>query len=162
MIRRAGLLLLACAAIAVSGCAHQDAAPAHQSLNSAESAMLSAINEYRAERNLPHLVADPRLCAAADEHNRIMRDRIRILGLQAGTTHWGQLGRRLRAAGYEYSYAAENVAAGQGVAAPQLFQGLLDSRSHHANIVSPRARAVGLAVWREGSSVYVTQEFAAP
>ena len=28
--------------------------------------------------------------------------------------------------------------------------------------VSPRARAVGVAVWREGDAVYVTQEFAAP
>jgi uncharacterized protein YkwD len=91
-----------------------------------------------------------------------MRDRIRLLGLEAGTTHWGQLGRRLRDAGYDYSYAAENVAAGRGVDAPQLFQGLLDSHSHHANITSPRARAVGVAVWREGDAVYVTQEFAAP
>ena len=161
MIRQADLRLILLGSLAVSGCAHQDGRT-HGSLNPAESAMLSEINKYRAERNLPQLVADERLCAAADEHNRIMRDRIRFLGLEAGTTHWGHLGRRLRDAGYAYSYAAENVAAGRGVAAPQLFQGLLESQSHHANIVSPRARSVGVAVWREGDAVYVTQEFAAP
>jgi uncharacterized protein YkwD len=159
MIRQTTLYLLILSSIAACGCAHQNGG---QSLNSAESAMLSAINEYRAERNLPQLVADPRLCVAANEHNRIMRNRIRILGLEVGTTHWGHLGRRLRDAGYDYSYAAENVAAGRGVAAPDLFQGLLDSHSHHANIVSPRAKAVGVSVWREGDAVYVTQEFAAP
>jgi uncharacterized protein YkwD len=162
MTRRAAMPLTASIAIIVSGCAPRANVPASLALNPAESAMLGAINEYRAERSLPQLVADPRLCAAAEQHNRVMRDRIRILGLEAGTTHWGNLGRRLRDAGYEYSYAAENVAAGQGVAAPQLFHGLLESPSHHANIVSPRARAVGVAVWRDGDSVFVTQEFAAP
>src|SRR5262245_15359081 len=113
MIRQHPLYSIVLSAVAVCGCAHQNGLSDTVTLNRAESAMLAAINEYRAERNLPQLVADSRLCAAAEEHNRLMRDRIRILGLQAGTTHWGQLGRRIRDAGYEYSYAAENVAAGR-------------------------------------------------
>lgn len=156
------LWLAGALAIAITGCANRPCDSASIALNPAEAAMVNAINEYRVDRNLPQLVADSRLYAAAREHNRVMRDRIRMLGLEAGTTHWGKLGQRLQAAGYTFSFAGENVAAGRGVAAPQLFQGLLDSPSHHANIVSPRAQAVGVSVWREGDSVFVTQEFAAP
>src|SRR5262245_9065556 len=162
MSRTAAQYLSLLAGLILAGCSHQTDAPRTLALNRAEAAMVDAINGYRAERNLPELVADARLCAAADEHNHIMRDRIRVLGLDAGTTHWGRLGHRLRDAGYDYSFAAENVAAGRGVAAPELLQGLLDSPSHHANIVSSRARSIGIAVWREGDAVYVTQEFAAP
>jgi uncharacterized protein YkwD len=149
-------------ALAIAGCTQQPRDRAALTLNPAEAAMVNAINDYRAQRNLPVLAADARLCAAAGEHNRVMRDRIALLGLEAGTTHWGKLGQRLQDAGYPFTFAGENVAAGRGVAAPQLFQGLLDSPSHHANIVSTRAQAVGVSVWREGDSVFVTQEFAAP
>ncbi|MGL5010274.1 MAG: CAP domain-containing protein, partial [Paracoccaceae bacterium] len=77
-------------------------------------AVLSAVNGARAKAGCPALVLDARLMAAAEGHARAMAEQ-NVFG------HTGKDGSRfsgrIRAQGYSYSAAAENIAGGQSSAA---------------------------------------------
>ena len=69
---------------------------------------------------------------------------------------------RIKAVGYDYSWAAENIAAGQ--ATPKaVTQGWLASPGHCRNIMNPNLRDLGVGFASGGSfGSYWTQKFAAP
>ncbi len=81
-------------------------------------------------------------------------------------SHTGLDGRspfdRMRDAGYSYSSAAENIAAGQPTPAA-VVNGWMNSEGHRANILNCKLTQIGVGVARGGSyGIYWTQVFGTP
>jgi uncharacterized protein YkwD len=72
----------------------------------------------------------------------------------------GALGDRLTAAGYEWTDAAENIAAGQTDAAAPV-RAWMNDKGHHDNILSATRTKVGVGVAKSASGkIYFCQDFA--
>lgn len=97
--------------------------------------MLAALNTYRAQHGLAALVADPALTLLADEHSRTMAQR-RALGHEGFDARFARTGRRL---------CVENLARNHQQAAA-LLVAWQRSPDHHANLLAPEVRQVGIAV----------------
>jgi uncharacterized protein YkwD len=132
-------------------------------LTSSETAeMLASINSYRAEYGLSALTIDARLVAAANVHSADQ-------ATQCTMTHDGTDGSeawdRMEAQGYEWSVAAENVAAGQ-TSVSAVMTSWWNSAGHRANILKDDVVNVGFALTtNDGCSeykTYWTQDFGAP
>jgi uncharacterized protein YkwD len=112
--------------------------------------------EYRATRPVKW---NARLAEAADEHSTDMSDRDYF-------SHTSPDGRspfdRIRAAGYSYRAAGENIAAGVALSdAEAVVQAWLDSPGHCKVLMNPKYRDLGVGRV-EGSGkwgVYWTQNF---
>ncbi|HPD93486.1 MAG: CAP domain-containing protein [Rhodobacter sp.] len=106
------------------------------------SALLSLVNDRRAEAGLPALTNDSRLGRAAQTQACRMADRERL-------THRGSwlagLGRRLRREDYAYAMAVENIGEGQRDPA-EIVTAWMDSRDHRLNLLAPDARDAGFGV----------------
>lgn len=104
--------------------------------------VLSEMNVYRAKSGAAPLHFDARLTAAAEDRMRDMED----LEYWA---HDAPDGRTpfvwLKARGYEYQYAGENLATGFETT-EVLVQGWMESPGHRANILSLDYDDVGIAV----------------
>lgn len=96
--------------------------------------LLAAHNAERKKRNKEPLVINSKLTAAAQKHAEWMADHHRM-------TH-GNPFARIRAEGYEYSYAAENIAAGQQSVAT-VMRAWMGSFGHRANILGSQYEEVG-------------------
>jgi len=111
------------------------------------------------------LTISPQLRCSARLHSKYMLDNNEFAHTQAKT----QLtpAQRMTAAGYKWSYASENIAAGQPTP-KSVVDGWLASDGHCGNIMSPSAvhLGVGIAVKRPGSTAtygqYWTQNFGSP
>lgn len=141
--------LLALALLAVSPTSAQ--APEASAL----AEMLEAINEARAEAELPPLERDAALDAVARAHTLEMVDAQELTHVSATS---GTPQQRVSAAGVEATSVAENVAMHHDVSAAQA--ALLASEAHRANMLSDDLTHVGLGAVRAGDFVYVTQLFA--
>lgn len=112
--------------------------------------ILTAINNARAQARscgttqysaVPNVAWDDRLFLAADKHSKDMADNNFISHTGSDGSNFGQ---RIRAQGYSWRYAAENVAAGQ----PDLnsvVNGWLNSPGHCQNIMAAQAQDIGLS-----------------
>ena len=134
-----------------------------------EAQVITLINKKRASgancggvwrRPVPALVKHDKLRCAARRHSRDM-------GANEFTSHTGSNGTspwtRLKAAGYAYSWAAENIA--WGYATPEtVVAGWMKSTAHCNNIMSAKATRVGVGYYKSATSWkhYWTQDFAAP
>ncbi len=105
-------------------------------------AVIDSMNVYRRQAGLPPLREEARLVKAADDRIRDMED----LG------YWGHEspdGRApfvwLRAEGYHYQYAGENLAAGFETN-ELLVSSWMESPGHRSNILSPLYTDCGVAV----------------
>ncbi|MEM7490894.1 MAG: CAP domain-containing protein, partial [Pseudomonadota bacterium] len=142
-----------------------------ETASSLEWYMLDLVNAARAERGLDPLAMERRLVEAAGDHSAWSIEQ----GGLRGVSHTGEGGSspfdRMRDAGIEYSSASENVA---GTTAPgdvsdaalrarvgDLFDGLMDSPGHRANILSDRSEYIGIGIEADERGVFVTQKFAA-
>lgn len=104
--------------------------------------VIARVNAYRAAYRLPPMVADGRLTTAAQQHAAFMArvGRMAHEGIGDGTP-WS----RMRAAGYAFASAAENVAMGQPTV-DSVMSAWLGSPGHRANIVgSYQNIGVGMA-----------------
>jgi uncharacterized protein YkwD len=116
-------------------------------------------NAERAQVGCAPLVVDPRLTAAARGHSADMAERNYF-------NHDGPDGRtpfqRINDAGYSFSVAAENIAAGQRT--PQeVLTGWMNSPSHRANIVDCTLTNIGVGYASGGSyGTYWTEDFGTP
>ncbi|GMF11736.1 unnamed protein product [Phytophthora lilii] len=122
-------------------------------------AMLNAVNKERAARGLPKLCKNSKLQSAAQSHSNDMARR-HYLG------HTGSDGStatsRIRAAGYHWTVAAENVAAGQATVS-SVMKSWMSSSAHRANILSSEYKMFGCGYAYSSSSryhYYWTQDFA--
>ena len=118
---------------------------------------LDLINRARGLAGLAALGFDPLVGAAALAHTE---DMVRNGFMGHPGSAGGISGNRLTAAGYAWSFAAENVAHGYGDAAG-VVAGWMGSEGHRENILS-QARVAAVARAGPEDAAYWTAVFAAP
>uniref|UniRef100_A0AAV1T9D5 SCP domain-containing protein n=1 Tax=Peronospora matthiolae TaxID=2874970 RepID=A0AAV1T9D5_9STRA len=118
----------------------QDQAAPSSGLSSAEMGeMLGRINAYRAQHGLPALSIDSRLVSAATLHSRDQANNCRMT--HAGS-NGSRLGDRVKAQGYDFETAAENVAGGQ-MTVEEVMTSWWNSPGHRANLLGKDVKNVG-------------------
>jgi len=129
--------------------------------NTAEAEVVRLVNTHRTAAGCPAVTVDPLLVELARAHSQDM-------SAAAGFKHNGSDGRtpfqRMTGAGYDYSVAAENIAAGQPNASA-VMAAWMASPGYQANILDCRLTEIGVGVVnRPGTPwvVYWTQDFASP
>jgi uncharacterized protein YkwD len=131
-------------------------------------AMLAAVNRARAQSRrcgsttyaaVPPLTLDSRLTAAAQGHSTDMATRNFFSHTGSdGSSPWTRITR----AGYRFSYAGENIAAGYATV-DAVMKGWLASAGHCANIMSRNFVHLGVSYAQGGSyRHYWTQTFGRP
>jgi len=122
--------------------------------NESERELFELLNHERSANNLPELKWDDALFKAARQHALLMLDQDdfdhRLPGEPA-------LEERLTNAGARFTYIAENIAMGKDSAT--IHNGWMHSPGHRANILSPRATAVGIAVVRGAMTLFAVEDF---
>ncbi|KAG7389999.1 hypothetical protein PHYPSEUDO_008961 [Phytophthora pseudosyringae] len=115
--------------------------------------MLARINAYRSQSGLPGLSMDNRLVSAAALHSQDQANNCKMT--HAGS-NGSRLGDRIKAQGYSFATAAENVAAGQ-TSVEQVMNSWWNSPGHRANLLGKDVANVGFAkVVNSGCSNYAT------
>lgn len=150
--------------------AHMADSVAAQMSDTDRQAILSLINQARATRRTcgsrsyapaPAVKLNTMLNQAAQRHS----DDMAYNGIFSHTgTDGSSPASRVSAAGYRWSYVAENIAAGYS-SAQRVISGWLKSPGHCANIMSARARDIGVGRASSSSSrygVYWTLNLATP
>ena len=132
-----------------------------------ETYLLGLVNLERAKVGAPALVFDGELMSAADGHSEWMATN-RVL------SHTGANGSspfdRAKAAGYEFTSAAENVAmsSDRGAAGfdtadvDVMHTNLMNSAGHRQNILNPNLKEIGLGLDMKNGSGYITELFGTP
>lgn len=126
-------------------------------LENARLEVLALTNAERSKKGLNPLALDTNLTKAADAHSADMISR-------GFFDHVNPDGKspfeRLAAAGAEYWFAGENIAAGQKNAADAV-KDWMNSDTHRQNILNPAFKSTGISVRRGGEhGTYWVQEFA--
>jgi uncharacterized protein YkwD len=118
-------------------------------------ALFADVNAARVRHGLPPLVADERLAGLALAVARQMA----VRGYFGHTDPSGVTFQdRLRAAGFRYGYAAENLAFDRDEAHANA--AFLQSRGHYENIIDPHPRKLGIAVLAVGEGeIFYVEEF---
>ncbi len=125
----------------------------------AEAQVVVLVNQERAAVGCPALTVDSRLTAAARGHSADMAAR----GYFSHDTPEGvSFATRITNAGYRWSAAAENIAAGQRDAAG-VMRDWMNSDGHRRNILNCSLRQIGVGLaYSANSRPYWTQDFASP
>lgn len=136
--------------VAASAGAQSQTPPRNQS----ERELFELLNHERAANHLPELKWDDALFKAARKHALLMLD-LNILEHQLP----GEPGleERITASGARFTFIAENIAIGKDSAT--IHNGWMHSPGHRANILSPRATSVGIAVVRGTAGLFAVQDF---
>jgi uncharacterized protein YkwD len=105
-----------------------------------EMAAFLITNEFREQNGLPPFALNMQLSKAAFRHskNMALQDFFSHTGLD-GSRSWD----RIRAAGYDYSMAAENIAIGYS-SADEVINAWMGSAGHRENILAPDLQEIGL------------------
>lgn len=128
---------------------------------SLESQIINLINAERAKAGLPALQQQGQLMAAARGHSEDMACNNFFLHTSPTTSSSFD---RMSTAGYSYSWAGENIAAGYPDA-QSVVQGWMNSQGHRDNILNPNFTQIGLGYAYLGGSAYgayYTAVFGAP
>ena len=117
-----------------------------------ESQVVSLINQQRANNGLSGLASSGALANAARNHtlDMVCNNFVSHTG-----SNGSSFGTRLNLAGYSYSSAAENVAAGYGSPA-DVVAGWMGSEGHRANILNAGFTHIGIGYASLSSSTYTT------
>jgi uncharacterized protein YkwD len=138
----AAALTLPAAPAAAAGCAGADTELSLLSIASARSAVLCLVNEQRTSRGLNALEQDDVLQRAAQAHSVDMV-------LRGFFDHVNPDGDdpfdRMRAAGYEFSSAGENIAAGYETPA-DVMRGWMNSPGHCENVLGAGFTELGVGI----------------
>ncbi len=135
------------------------AAVAEQTSANPASQVVALTNAERAKAGCAPLTVDSRLTAAAQAHSDDMATHNYF-------SHTSQDGRtpfqRMAAAGYQFSIAAENIAAGQRTPT-DVMTGWMNSTGHRENILNCSLKQIGVGYGTGGNyGVYWTQDFGTP
>jgi len=122
--------------------------------NESERELFELLNHERAANNLPELKWDDALFKAARQHALLMLDQD---GFEHQLPGEPALEERLTNAGARFTFIAENIAMGKDSAT--IHNGWMHSPGHRANILSPRATAVGIAVVRGATTLFAVEDF---
>ena len=105
--------------------------------------VLELTNIERSKLSLPPLTFNTKLLNAAAAHSQNM-------ALQDFFSHTGKdgssLGSRITATGYQFSAAAENIAAGASTP-EQVVSSWMSSSGHRANILNPNLKEIGISYY---------------
>ena len=126
-----------------------------------EARVLDRVNKARADNGLAKLRADARLSDVAREYScRMARDDVFSHTSPTG----GTLRERIRAAGYHYTAAGENLAKTVNARYPieRAVQGWLKSEGHRNNIMSTEFTMTGVGICHRETTYYFTQIFLRP
>ena len=99
----------------------------------------SLVSAYRAQNGLGPVGVDSTLMQAASAHARLMGERDTM-----SHSLGGALPRRMRAAGYDWGAAAENLGAGYASLGAAV-EGWKTSPDHRRNLLNPNVTEVGIA-----------------
>ena len=120
------------------------------------------MNRQRITAGCPAVAVSPILITVARAHSKQMSDST------GGIKHNSADGRtpfqRMTAAGYPYSMAAENIAAGQATAAA-VMAAWMASEGHRANILNCGLTQIGVGMFHKAGSqygTYWTQDLGSP
>ncbi|NJL22183.1 MAG: CAP domain-containing protein [Leptolyngbyaceae cyanobacterium SM1_3_5] len=102
--------------------------------------ILSLVNDFRSRNGLNAVRLSDRLTAAAQGHSQNMASQDFYSHISKDGTPFDQ---RIRAAGYRFSTAAENIAAGFATA-DSVFNGWSNSPGHRANMLNPNMQEIGV------------------
>jgi uncharacterized protein YkwD len=153
---RAARIFVSCFAVASAFLVAASAAAQTQTppRNESERELFELLNNERVAHNLPELKWDDALFKAARQHALLMLD-LNIMEHQLP----GEPGleERITAAGARFTYIAENIAIGKDSAT--IHNAWMHSPGHRANILSPRATSVGIAVVRGTAGLFAVQDF---
>jgi len=137
------------------------AAASSQIHDAQESEVLRLVNVERSGAGCGPVTADATLAKVARAHSKDM-------AVNKYFDHNSQDGRtpfdRMRAAGYAFSTAAENIAAGQQTASA-VMESWMNSPGHRANILNCSLKELGVGRWKQSGSpygIYWTQDFGTP
>lgn len=111
---------------------------------------LMEINRARKAAGLPALVVDLRLVRAAKTHAADLATLNRVSHRGSDRSEPAD---RATAAGYVWTFVAENVAAGY-VTGEEVVTGWMESHSHRDNIMDPLATHVGIGYVRRESGTF--------
>jgi len=120
----------------------------------AEIDLLHRVNDARAQVGASPLITTSELIAAARQHAREMLLHEKISHQFPGEA---DLKQRLAEMNAHFDKAGENVAADFSPENAQ--DSLMGSPGHRANLLNPAFNAVGIGIAREGSRLYVVQDF---
>jgi len=136
-----------------------DDPPKKLELSPAEQAMLDATNKEREKENLPALKPNPVLFEVARAHSANMAKQGKMEHELDGKSPAD----RIRAAGYEYAYIAENIAVGARMSPAAVVKAWMESQVHRENILNDKCTEIGIGVVKnDKGETYYTQEFGAP
>ena len=126
-------------------------------LSPAEQKILDLTNEARKQNELAPLKPSAILCKVAQANSENMAKQGKMEHNLDGKTPL----QRLRAAGYAYSRAYENIAAGDAdVSLEALMKAWLASKGHRENILNAVCTEIGLGIAKDKKGqVYYTQLF---
>ena len=105
--------------------------------------VVNLTNQQRIQNSLEPLTVNPQLTAAAQNHTTSMAfdDFFSHTGIDGSS-----VGDRVESQGYNFSFAAENLAAGQ--TSPQsVVEGWMNSPGHRENILSSNVREIGVGYY---------------
>ena len=123
-------------------------------LSAVEQKVLDLTNAERKKKDLPPLKADPVLCEVARAHSANMAKQGAMKHDLDGKSPYD----RIKAAGYRYAVAGENLA--KGDANPDdVMEAWMDSKDHREHILSPKFDEIGIGLAADKREVYYTQVF---
>jgi uncharacterized protein YkwD len=120
--------------------------------------LFELVNAERSKEGLTALRPQPQLCEAARAHAANMAKQTKLEHKLDGKSTYD----RIKATGYKYTLAAENLARGD-VTTMEIVQAWMKSKSHRENILESEFKESGIGMARDGmGEIYYTQIFAAP
>jgi uncharacterized protein YkwD len=123
-----------------------------------ERTVFELVNAERSKEGLPALKPDAQLFEAARSHAANMAKQTKLEHKLDGKTTFD----RIRATGYKYTVASENLARGD-VTPTEIVQAWMKSKSHRDNILEAEFTESGIGLARDGmGETYYTQIFANP
>ncbi len=121
-------------------------------LSTIEQQIVDLVNAQRAAYGLGSLTVQSQLTDAAKSSTGLMVSTNRMSHVFPESPGLANLSDRLKAAGYQYSWAGENVASLYESAA-DVVDGWMNSPGHRANILAAEAKEVGVSVAESSSGV---------
>jgi len=121
--------------------------------------LFNRVNAYRVSNGRSPLLLDSRLQLAAKNHNDLMafyKTMSHQLPGELPLAAFGTNNDRYDLVGYNWNYAAENIARGYTSTA-SVMAAWISSPGHNANLLSPNARDIGVAYNSNGN--FWTQNF---
>ena len=127
-------------------------------LSAEEQKLLDLTNAERKKKDLPSLKANATLVQVARAHSANMAKQGKMEHKLDGKDPY----ERMKAAGYRFRAAAENIAR-SGEELEDVVKGWMNSKIHRENILTPELTEIGLGMAKaDDGTVYYTQVFATP